>query len=317
MNANQANRIVVGFDGSLASEDAIGWAAAEATRRGVPLTLVHAGYYLHEPALSDTTARLAREEFARYERDITERATQLVHKLHPDLEVHTEVAAQAPTRTLLGLAETAAMVVLGTHGDSSVTGAVLGSISQSVAAHAHCPVVVVNRNRPRNAEPRKAIVVGVSPTPGGEQALRFAFEQARTRGCSIEAVRSWGDFSWGTVALSESGQLVHDWQATESGMLEKCLGPIAAQYPDVPVRRKLTGVRAQWALESAAIGAELLVVGCHRPDDHWFSRLGPVASWLLHRSPCPMAVVGRPQVAELVTAQVTGAERAELPLVLW
>ena len=317
MSANQANRIVVGFDDTPASEDAVRWAAAEATRRGVSLTLVHAGYYLHEPALSDTTARLARAEFARYERNITEQATGLVHDLYPSLEVHTEVTAQPAARTLLGMAETAAMVVLGTRGDSSLAGAALGSISQTVAAHAHCPVVVVNHNRPKNAEPRKTIVVGVSPTPGGEQALRFAFEQARSRGCSVEAVRSWGDFGWGTVALSENGQLVQDWRASESGLLENCLAPIAAQYPDVPVRRKLTGVRAQWALESAAIGAELLVVGCHRPDDHWFSRLGPVASWLLHRSPCPIAVVGRPRVAERVTAQVSGAERAELPLVLW
>jgi nucleotide-binding universal stress UspA family protein len=317
MNASQSNRIVVGFDGSPASQDAVGWAAAEAARRQVPLTLVHAGYYLHEPALSEATARLALNEIARYERDVTEQTLESVHRQYPALEVHTELPAQPPAKTLLALADSAAMVVLGTHGDSTVAGAILGSISQTVAAHAHCPVVVVNRNRPKNAEPRKAVVVGVSPTPGGEQALRFAFEQARERGCSIDAVRSWGDVGWGTVALSDSGRLVHDWQATESGMLEECLGPIAAEYPDVPVRRKLTGVRAQWALESAAIGAELLVVGCHRPDDHWFSRLGPVASWLLHRSPCPIAVVGRPRVAERVTAQVTGAERAELPLVLW
>jgi nucleotide-binding universal stress UspA family protein len=82
---------------------------------------------------------------------------------------------------------------------------------------------------------------------------------------------------------------------------------VAGEFPDVAVQRQFVAVRAQWALEEAAIGAELLVVGCHRRDDHWFSRLGPVASWLLHRSPCPIAVVGRPSGADSVAPVVAAA----------
>lgn len=320
MNAQQPAPVVVGFDGSPASQEAVRWAAAEASRRRLPLTLVHAGYYLYEPALSEATARTASSEIARYARGVTEQALATAREVDPGLELHTEVHAKSPAKTLLELGNSAELLVVGTHGDSSIAGAILGSVSQSVAAHAHCPVVVVNHNRPKGAEPRKAVVVGVSPTPGGQQALRFAFEQARERGCAVEAVRSWGDVGWGAVALSDSGKLIHDWQITESTMLDKCLDAVTPEYPEITVRRQLTGVRPPWALDAAAIGAELLVVGCHRQDDHWFSRLGPVASWLLHRSPCPIAIVGRPQVVEHATessVNPSSHELADPPLILW
>ena len=83
-------------------------------------------------------------------------------------------------------------------------------------------------------------------------------------------------------------------QRIESRLMTECLAQVSGDFPDVAVEKSFVGVRAQWALEEAAIGADLLVVGCHRGDEHWFSRLGPVASWLLHRAPCPVAVVGRP-----------------------
>lgn len=319
MNATQSRPIVVGFDGSPASQDAVRWAAAEASRCRLPLTLVHAGYYLYEPALSEATARIAAGEIVQYASTVTEQALAIARELDPTLDVSSEIHPEQPAKALLELGTTAEMLVLGTHGEGSIAGAVLGSISQTVAAHAHCPVVVVNHDRPRNAEPRKAVVVGVSPTPGGQQALRFAFEQASLRGCQLEAVRSWGDLGRGLVALSDSGTVIHDWQVTESKMLDECLDAISPEYPGVTVHRKLTGDRIQWALQTAAIGAELLVVGCHRQDDHWFSRLGPVASWLLHRSACPIAVVGRAQVAKQPAEEVVGQagyELTEPPLIL-
>ena len=291
MSATPAKPILVGVDASPASQNAVRWAAHEASRRKLPLTLVHAGYYLYEPALSAATVCEAGREIAHYARMLIDRALESVTEVDSGIEVHTELQAESPAKLLLSLAESATMIVVGSHTDGSISGAILGSISQTVAAHAH-------HTEPPNAERKRVVVVGVSPTPGGQQALRFAFEEARARGCTIVAIRSWGDVGWGSLALTDSEMLIQDWQMAESKRLDECLSPLISDFPDVPVERRLVGVRAQWALEEAAIGADLLVVGCHRPDDHWFSRLGPVASWLLHRSPCPIAVVGRPHHAE-------------------
>lgn len=286
--------ILVGIDDSAASHDAVAWAADEASRCRLPLTLVHAGYYLYEPALSAATVTEAAREIDAYGRKIVNKAVQTVSDIDPGVQVSTRLDTKSAANLLISLSESASMLVVGSHAEGSITGAILGSISQTVAAHAHCPVVVVNHSQLANAEPRKVVVVGISPTPGGQQALRFAFEQARQRECSLVAVRSWGDFGWGSLALTGNEVVLQDWQAAESKLLEDCLSAIAGEFPDVTVQRRLVGVRAQWALGEAAIGADLLVVGCHRPDDHWFSRMGPVASWLLHRSPCPIAIVGRP-----------------------
>lgn len=294
-----AKPIVVGLNDSPASHDAVVWAADEASRRQMPITLVHAGYYLHEPALSAATLNKAAREIDQYGRRIIAEAVGLVREIAPSVEVSTRLDTMPAAKLLVSLSESAGMIVVGSHAEGSISGAILGSLSQTVAAHARCPVVVVNHRHPSNAERRKTVVVGVSPTPGGQQALRFAFEQAWNRGCSVVAVRSWGDIGWGSAALvSGSDMLIHDWQAAESKLLDECLGAITGEFSDVDVERRLVGVRAQWALGEAALGAELLVVGCHRPDEHWFSRLGPVASWLLHRSPCPIAVVGKPHHAQ-------------------
>ncbi len=42
----------------------------------------------------------------------------------------------------------------------------------------------------------------------------------------------------------------------------------------------------------AAENADLLVLGCHHSDDRWATRLGPVPTAVLPRSPCPVVVVG-------------------------
>ena len=42
----------------------------------------------------------------------------------------------------------------------------------------------------------------------------------------------------------------------------------------------------------AAGGAQLLVIGGHHSDDRWSTRLGPVPTSILHRSPCAVVVVG-------------------------
>jgi nucleotide-binding universal stress UspA family protein len=42
----------------------------------------------------------------------------------------------------------------------------------------------------------------------------------------------------------------------------------------------------------AAEGAQLLVVGARHSVDRWSTRLGPVPASVLHRSPCPVVVVG-------------------------
>jgi nucleotide-binding universal stress UspA family protein len=291
-----AKPVVVGVDGSPLNRSAVLWAADEAFRRKLPLVLVHAGFYLYEPVLSDVAMNQALHEISRHARArvLLRQAVEIVLKEHPDLPVQTRLDVTDPANLLVAMSSSATMVVMGIEVERSITGFVRSSISQVVAAHARCPVVVLNRYGPSSAERKNVVVVGVSPSRDGRQALRFAFEQARQRRCSILAVRSWDDVGRGSYALPDT-EVLHDVQWIESRLMDECLAGVRGEFPAVAVEKSFVGRRAQWALEEAAIGADLLVVGCHRADNPWFSQLGPVASWLLHRSPCPIAVVGGPQ----------------------
>jgi nucleotide-binding universal stress UspA family protein len=304
MNDSSRGPVIVGIDGTIRSIEATRWAAHEAARKAVGLEIVHAGFLTHLKPLPDdrtvTDGSLA---------DAYITATDA----EPSLHVKTITPAEQPAHYLIAQSAEATMVVLGTHPGNSLAGVLLGSIAQAVAAHAMCPVAVIGKSKPESAS-KLPVVVGVSPHPGGKEALRLASDEARLRGVELVAVRSWGDVDWGVGRLGYNTELFTEWRRMERDLLRTCLAEVEVDFPEVIVRPELKGKRAQLALQQAAAEAQLLVVGAHRRDDHWFSRLGPVPSWLLHRSPCPLVIVGQPHVLPTGLAQDDDASaiRAEV-----
>jgi nucleotide-binding universal stress UspA family protein len=286
---------MVGVDGSLAGQHALDWAAAEAASRALPLQIVHAGHFLDYEWLSGSTADSIARDLDDYAQALLLEAVDRVCDRHPTIEIIPTVSTATPEKFLLAQSSGAAMIVLGAHVDpAAVPTAGFGrsrSITHSVAAYARCPVVVVNTPRPSDPAGRDAVVAGVAASPGGREALRAAFAEAAYRGWELVAVRAWGDLEWD--ALPGTDSLAAELEATEAALVERCLSEFVAAHPDVVVRRRLVRGSAAAALEDEATGSRVLVLGCRRYSDHWFSRLGPVASWLLHRAPCPVAVVGQ------------------------
>ena len=140
-----ANRVVVGIDGSPASESALAFAFEEASRHGWSLTAVHAwdvpAYDLlvvpNAPIpvplsdVADDEIRLAAEALAGFETD------------YPDVEVEQRLVRSAAVGALLDASEGAALIVVGTRGHGQVVGALLGSVSNGVLHKATIPVAVV------------------------------------------------------------------------------------------------------------------------------------------------------------------------------
>jgi nucleotide-binding universal stress UspA family protein len=142
-------RIVVGIDGSQGARRALAWALAEAELRDAHLVLVHAWL---EPAAvavgSVITAGGVEPEI------FEDTAWRIVTELLGEVDttglaqgVESHVVAGAPARALLDAAKDADLLVVGSRGLGGFTGLLLGSVSQQVAHHATCPVVIVPSHR--------------------------------------------------------------------------------------------------------------------------------------------------------------------------
>ena len=129
-------RIVVGVDDSEGARAALAWAVAEARQWGATLEVVMAWSVLVQPVREfqpdfdeDAAAAVLDRLLAEHDTDGVEVVRTLVNEL--------------PARALLHVAQGADLVVVGARGLGGFTGLLLGSVSQQVASHAPCPVVVV------------------------------------------------------------------------------------------------------------------------------------------------------------------------------
>ena len=132
--------VVVGVDGSPASEAAVAFAFDAAALRGVPLVAVHTWQdTLVDPTLAPLIDWKAAEADERGV--LAERLAGWAEK-YPDVEVRLLVTRDRPARALVEESGRAQLVVVGSRGRGGLAGMLLGSVSQALLRHAACPVVV-------------------------------------------------------------------------------------------------------------------------------------------------------------------------------
>jgi nucleotide-binding universal stress UspA family protein len=128
------------------SEAAIATAFEQADRRGLPLTVVHAwvpeyvGTGIASLAAETHLQRLAEEEAA-----LAAEVLAGWSEKYPDVAVHRVTVRAHPVAALVDSSKGAELVVVGSRGRGGFAGLLLGSVSQGVLHHAHCPVMVVRR----------------------------------------------------------------------------------------------------------------------------------------------------------------------------
>lgn len=141
------NRVVAGIDGSDGAEVALDEAITEAKLRRIPLRIVCAwrmptelygvgGFSL---AIDTATIDVLREAAEQVVTKAVERARQA------GADCDGEAVEGQAASVLVQEAEGAALVVVGERGRGGFSSLLLGSVSQHVVHHAHCPVLVVRR----------------------------------------------------------------------------------------------------------------------------------------------------------------------------
>ncbi|MCY7340567.1 MAG: universal stress protein [Pseudonocardia sp.] len=127
--------VLAGADGSAASMLAVAWAAADASRRGLPLTI----------ACVTGTRRVGPLLAA----SIVEGARGLARAVAPGLPVRTVVRDGDPVEVLSDLGRDCELLVVGHRGDHGHPGPGPGSTSESLARFAPVMVAVVDMDEER------------------------------------------------------------------------------------------------------------------------------------------------------------------------
>ncbi|MET7526801.1 universal stress protein [Streptomyces sp. NPDC005248] len=282
--------VIAAVDGSWRSYEALEWAARDAVRRGLPLTIVH---------VRPLNRRTSQEEQRREAEELLAEAVGRVAQVAPTLHTSTLAPMDFPAAALTALSEHASLLVLGSRGLGGFRSLLIGSNSLTTASMARCPVVVVHSGRAEEegAEAAEAaeetfsdIVAGVAADESSEAVLDFAFEAATTRpGARLRIVHGWTMFS-----SMLSGGPVFDRDAA-AGAAERTLAELTAgrpeKYPQVEVVHEPVHGSASHTLVTASATAALTVIGRRKGGEELGFGLSPVAQTTLTHALGPVAVV--------------------------
>ncbi|MHC5907972.1 universal stress protein [Streptomyces sp. S6] len=253
--------VTVGLDGSPESLAAAVWAAREALAFGAPLRLVHVGDqppYDYVPFAGEPVPAPGADHRTPMLREAAARLTQS----RPGLCVDTAQLPGRPVPTLVGEAEKAEMLVLGSRGPGRAVGLLLGSVASAVTAQARRPVVVV---RSASGALGYEVVVGLALDAPDDDVLAFAFAAARR---------------------AEGLRVVHGHRGSGPDGPHPVLAPWRARFPAVEVSCEQVIGQAGSHLVDVSGSASLVVVG-RRGE----GALGPAAHTVLRHAAAPVAVV--------------------------
>ncbi|MGW0486044.1 universal stress protein [Nonomuraea sp. NPDC003214] len=169
------NQIVLGYDGSDFSMQALDWAMDEAELRELPLTVSHAWQWPYGEAEEEAKAHLRKAA-----EHVLWHGAECARQTSSGVRVETDLHEGPAAERLVELSQDATLVVVGSRGLSALPRAVVGSVAGYVATHARCPVIVVRGPGPLPAATHPGPIVVPEREPDAS-VLEFAFDEATLR----------------------------------------------------------------------------------------------------------------------------------------
>ncbi len=145
VEVSSKGRVVVGIDGSPASERALAWAANEATIRNAVLEIAYV-WSLPNMGYGGFVAQL--DDFEKDAKALLDKVEAAARATYPALKIEALLLQGPPALALIERGKLADMLVVGSRGHGGFTGLMLGSVSQQLVHHAVFPVVVIHAPHP-------------------------------------------------------------------------------------------------------------------------------------------------------------------------
>jgi nucleotide-binding universal stress UspA family protein len=287
--------VVVGYDGTTASEEAVRWAATEADRLGSPLTVLYAADVPAGRAWPLRGLDTARDLSAVSSR-MAQKGATFARSAQPNLRVAATGVVGVAAGELIGRSSGAGLVVVGGRRLHGRDGAGVGSVSFAVTLHSRCPVVVVPEGADRHPAPGAPVVVGVDGSRAADTALDLATGLALAWGAPLQVVSAWQRPSpepWslafdGGEALGRVATLAAEAAAED---VERAVQATRRAAPDLDVSGSAVEGLPADVLADASTGAGLVVVGSRGHGGFAGLVLGSVSHAVVRLASSPVAVV--------------------------
>jgi len=253
--------ILFATDFSPAAEGALPYAIGLAQQYGAKIHGVHVRFPATYPIVGPEAMPQvieAAEEQAKFEaKQMHEMLESVPH------EVTVTEGDLWPTLSEIVSKQNTDLIVMGTHGRTGLSRALLGSAAEEVFRKASCPVLTVGPHVSHNTDRRlamKEILFATDFSPESLAALPYAVSLAQEHQSNLTLLNVSGK--------SEIGELVHAGQYKESTMRRlQSLVPAGAELWCEPKCRVEEGPEAEKIMEVAiALGADLIVLGVRKPQ---------------------------------------------------
>ena len=289
--------VVVGYDGSTEGGAAVDWAAAEASRRGKSLVVLHAAAYMQPSVAIAGAAGWLPEVAEEAAQKVAQEGAERARKSATGITVEAKADLRGAPAAMQALSKEAAVVVVGNRGLGRVGGVLLGSVAFAVSAHANSPVVVVRGKSEQLPGPSRPIVVGIDGSESSNGALDRAADFAAETGAELRVAIAWeappAD-PWSNAYLVNTNaheDAIREERQAATALAEQAADRVSSRQPGLVVQQLVQEGQPEHVLAEASSDAGLVVVGARGRGDLASLLLGSVSRGVIHRSECPVEIV--------------------------